>query len=182
MKTKVLSYAEPEKFQVLIDHLVNVTADYLIKQIDAGAEAVQIFDSWAGALDPIGFKKWSIEPTKRIVELIHVEHPDVPIIGFPKGAGYNYISYAKETGITALGLDQHVRTDWAARELQSLLPVQGNLDPFVVMAGGDAMRRAVDEIKNNLGGGAYIFNLGHGIHKDTPVAHVGALVEMIREG
>ena len=182
MKTKVMSYAEPEKFQILIDHLVNTTSDYLIKQIDAGAEAVQIFDSWAGALDPISFQKWSVEPTKRIVELIHVEHPDIPVIGFPKGAGYNYISYAKETGVTALGIDQHVPTQWAAKELQSLLPVQGNLDPFVVMAGGDVMARAIDEIKHNLGNGAYIFNLGHGIHKDTPVAHVEELVKMIREG
>ncbi len=180
MKTKLMSYQDPEAFSALINMLVEATASYLINQINAGAEAVQIFDSWAGALDPDGFKRWCVRPTQQIVELVRAAHPHVPIIGFPKGAGYNYISYAQNTGVTALGLDQHVPTDWAARALQSLLPVQGNLDPFVLMTGGDAMVMAVEKIKGDLQGGAYVFNLGHGINKDTPVENVEALVEMIR--
>jgi len=181
MKTKLMAYREPEKFLKLIDLLVSATAKYLINQINAGAEAVQIFDSWAGALDPEGFKRWSVEPAKKIVELVRAVYPDVPIIGFPKGAGYNYLSYAKNTGITALGIDQHVSMDWVSDVLQPILPVQGNLDPFVLMAGGDALSCAIHKIKNDLKNGPYIFNLGHGIHKDTPVEHVEQAVKLIRE-
>lgn len=180
MKTKLMAYQDPEGFAALINMLVEATATYLINQINAGAEVVQIFDSWAGALDSDGFKRWCVQPTRQIVEMVRAVHPHVPIIGFPKGAGYNYISYARDTGVTALGLDQHVPTDWAARALQSLMPVQGNLDPFVLMAGGDALTMAVEKVKGDLSGGAYVFNLGHGIHKDTPVEHVEALVKMIR--
>ncbi len=180
MATKLMAYREPEKFGALIDLLVEATASYLIKQIQAGAEVVQIFDSWAGALDPDGFKRWCIEPTRKIVEHIRAAYPHIPIIGFPKGAGYNYVSYAQNTGITALGIDQHVSTQWAARALQNQMPVQGNLDPFVLMAGGDALTMAVERIKNDLSGGAYVFNLGHGIHKDTPVEHVEQMVKLIR--
>ncbi|MEZ5815311.1 MAG: uroporphyrinogen decarboxylase [Alphaproteobacteria bacterium] len=182
MKVKLMAYRDPEGFGALIDMLVEATATYLINQIKAGAEAVQIFDSWAGALDADGFKRWCIQPTRRIVEMVRDAYAHVPIIGFPKGAGYNYLSYVQGTGVTALGLDQHVPTDWAVRALQTLCPVQGNLDPFALMAGGDAMALAVEKIMGDLSGGAYVFNLGHGIHKDTPVEHVEALVKMIRGG
>ncbi len=181
MNTKLMAYREPEKFQKLIDLLVEVTADYLCKQIEAGAEAVQIFDSWAGALDQFAFGRWSIAPTKQIVNRIHVKHPDVPIIGFPKGAGTNYPWYCKETGISAVGLDQHVCSAWAKAELQSYCPVQGNLDPFVLLAGGDELDIQVREILDDLSDGAFVFNLGHGIHKDTPIAHVERVVKIIRE-
>lgn len=180
MKTKIMAYHEPEKLSALIDILVEATAIYLINQIKAGAEAVQIFDSWAGALDPDEFEKWSIQPAKRIVEKIRAEYPDVPIIGFPKGAGYKYISYAKNTGITALGIDQHVPTDWIASSLQPMLPVQGNLDPFALMAGGNALKKAAEKIISDLDKGPFVFNLGHGIHKDTPIEHVEQLIKIIR--
>lgn len=180
IKTKLMAYREPEKFQMLIDLLVSSTAKYLIQQIHAGAEAVQIFDSWAGALDPEGFRKWSIDPTRSIVELVRAEYTDIPIIGFPKGAGHHYLSYAKETGVTALGVDQYVSTNWVSKDLQPLLPVQGNLDPFALMAGGDALIQAIRRIKNDLKDGPYVFNLGHGIHKDTPIVHVELAVKEIR--
>ncbi|MCB1721727.1 MAG: uroporphyrinogen decarboxylase [Alphaproteobacteria bacterium] len=180
LKTKLMSYQEPEKFSALIDLLVEATATYLINQITAGAEAVQIFDSWAGALDAQSFKRWCIKPTRQIVEMVRAAHPHVPIIGFPKGAGYNYLSYAQETGVSALGLDQHVPGDWAACALQSLCPVQGNLDPAILMAGGDTMVLTVEQILNSLSDGPFVFNLGHGIHKDTPVENVEQLVKLIR--
>ena len=180
MKTKLMSYQDPENFGRLMSMLVESTATYLINQINAGADAVQIFDSWAGALDAQSFRRWSIEPTRPSVELVKSVHPSVPIIGFPKGAGHGYLRYAQETGVSALGLDQHVSTDWAARVLQPLLPVQGNLDPFVLMAGGDALTLAVERIKSDLSGGPFVFNLGHGIHKDTPPEHVEMLVKLIR--
>ena len=160
MKTKLMAYQDPEGFSALMNMLVEATATYLINQINAGAEAVQIFDSWAGALDADGFKRWCVQPTRQIVEMIRAAHPHTPIIGFPKGAGYNYLSYAHNTGVTAIGLDQHAPTDWAARALQSLVPVQGNLDPFVLMAGGDALVLAVEKIMSDLSGGPFIFNLG----------------------
>ena len=180
MKTKLMSYQQPDQFQALINMLVEATATYLINQINAGAEAVQIFDSWAGALDAQNFKRWSIEPTRQIVEMVRGVHPHVPIIGFPKGAGYNYIEYAQNTGVTALGLDQHVSTSWAARALQTLCPVQGNLDPFALMAGGDQMILAAEKIIGDLSGGPFVFNLGHGINKDTPIEHVETLVKFIK--
>ncbi len=180
LKTKLMAYQDPQGFGALINMLVEATATYLINQINAGAEVVQIFDSWAGALDADGFKRWCVQPTRQIVEMVRAAHPHVPIIGFPKGAGYNYLAYAQNTGVTALGLDQHVPTDWAARALQSLMPVQGNLDPLALMAGGDVMALAVEKIKGDLSVGAFVFNLGHGIHKDTPVEHVEALVKMIK--
>ena len=179
--TILMSYREPEKFKALMDMLVEATATYLINQINAGAEAVQIFDSWAGALDAQNFKRWCIEPARQIVNHIRDVHPHVPIIGFPKGAGYRYLEYAQNTGITALGIDHHVSTSWAARALQPLMPVQGNLDPFVLMAGGDQMIMAAEKICSDLSGGPFVFNLGHGINKDTPIAHVEALVKFLKE-
>jgi len=179
--TKTWAYRDPEGFSQLIDLLVESTAHYLIKQIDAGAQTVQLFDSWAGALDPFGFRKWAIEPAKQIVKLVKNSHPHTPIIGFPRGAGQNYLAYAQETGVDALGLDTSIDTRWAARALQSQLPVQGNLDPICVLAGGDALTLAVEKIIGDLGEGSFIFNLGHGIHKDTPVEHVEMLVKLIRE-
>ncbi|HOO52248.1 MAG TPA: uroporphyrinogen decarboxylase, partial [Alphaproteobacteria bacterium] len=176
LRTKLMSYQEPEKFSALIDLLVEATATYLINQITAGAEAVQIFDSWAGALDAQSFERWCIKPTQQIVEMVRAHHPHVPIIGFPKGAGYNYLSYAQDAGVSALGLDPHVPSDWAKCALQMLCSLQGNLDPAVLMAGGDAMVMAVEKILADLSSGPFVFNLGHGIHKDTPVEHVEQLV------
>ena len=180
LNVKKMAYADPENFSKLIDLLVEATSSYLIKQISAGAEAVQLFDSWAGVLDPDQFRRWVIEPTRRIVKLVREIHPHTPIIGFPKGAGPNYLVYVQDTGVTALGLDAQVSTKWAARALQPLVPVQGNLDPICLLAGGDSLILAIERIIADLKEGPFIFNLGHGINKDTPPEHVEILVNTIR--
>ncbi|HBR68948.1 MAG TPA: uroporphyrinogen decarboxylase [Rhodospirillaceae bacterium] len=177
---KKMAYSDPQTFAALIDLLVESTAHYLIRQVEAGAEALQIFDSWSGVLDSDEFRKWVIQPTKQIVDLVRDSYPQIPIIGFPKGAGYNYMAYAEGTGVNVLGLDSQVPTKWAARVLQPLKPVQGNLDPIALLAGGDAMKLAAERIIADLSSGPFVFNLGHGIHKDTPVEHVEQLVKMIR--
>ena len=180
MKTKLFAYQQPDLFDELIEILTNSTAQYLINQVEAGAEALQIFDSWAGALDAESFEKYSIEPIKKIISLVREKYPDIPIIGFPKGAGTGLIKFAKQTGITAIGLDSQTHPQWAAQNLQSLMPVQGNLDPMMLMAGGEKMQKAAALIMENFTSKPYIFNLGHGIHKDTPIAHVEKLVETLR--
>ena len=179
-KTKIWAYQNPESFQRLIDILVDATANYLVAQIDAGAEAVQLFDSWAGALDEAGFYRWSLAPAKALVAKVKERHPTVPIIGFPRGVGPLYVDYATETGVDAVSLDQGLPVAWAAKELQPHVTVQGNLDPMALLAGGDALDTAVDHILENLSGGPFIFNLGHGIIKETPPDHVTRLVERIR--
>ncbi len=179
-KTKIWTYRDPDSFQRLIDILVDATADYLVAQIDAGADAVQLFDSWAGALDEAGFRRWSLEPAKAIVERVRARHPDVPIIGFPRAAGPLYMDYAAETGVTAVSLDQGLPAEWAARTLPRDVVTQGNLDPMALLAGGAALDRAVDHILQAFDGRPHIFNLGHGIIKETPPDHVERLVARIR--
>ena len=164
-----------------MDMLVEASAAYLINQINAGAEAVQIFDSWAGALDAQSFRKWVIQPTRQIVDLVRDAHPNVPIIGFPRCAGQNYLAYVQDTGVTAVGLDPSVDTKWAARTLQPIVPVQGNLDPMCLYAGGDALIMTAEKIISDFKDGPFVFNLGHGINKDTPVEHVEMLVQLIRD-
>lgn len=178
---KTLAYRDPQGFSVLMEILVESTAQYLIRQIESGAESVQIFDSWAGILDSHQFHSWVIHPTRDIVRLVKSACPHIPVIGFPRAAGQNYLTYAQETGVDALGLDPGINPQWAARALQPLLPVQGNLDPLCLLAGGDALKLAAEKIIRDLSGGPFIFNLGHGIHKDTPVAHVEMLVNIIKE-
>lgn len=181
LSVKKLAYTDPQGFGELIDMLVESSAQYLINQINAGAEAVQIFDSWAGALDAQSFRRWVIEPTKQIVRLVRATHPHVPIIGFPRCAGQKYMDYIQDTGVTAVSLDQSVDTRWAARALQPLCPLQGNLDPTALMVGGDALILAAEKIIGDLKDGQFVFNLGHGIHKETPPEHVETLVNFIRE-
>lgn len=172
---------ESDRFGSIIDVLIDTTAQYLIRQIEAGAEAVQIFDSWSGLLKAEEFKQWSIEPAQKIVQKIRDVHPAIPIIGFPRLAGKeNYRSYAQKTGVTAVGLDQSIDTKWAADELQTILPVQGNLDPDILKS-GEGLVDAATQILDDLSGGPFVFNLGHGIDKDTPIAHVELLVKTIRE-
>ncbi|MEO5368374.1 MAG: uroporphyrinogen decarboxylase [Magnetococcus sp. WYHC-3] len=181
-KTKLMAMQNSEEFSALIDILVESTSSYLIEQANAGAEALQIFDSWAGVLDDAGFEKFSIAPIRRIVENVRAIHAHVPIIGFPRGATPgNCVKFAKHSGVTALGLGQDIAPDWAASNLQPLLPVQGNLDPTVLMAGGDILKSATKNIITALSGGPFVFNLGHGVHKDTPVEHVEQLVKIIRD-
>ncbi|MBK9586094.1 MAG: uroporphyrinogen decarboxylase [Alphaproteobacteria bacterium] len=181
LEIKKLAYQHPELLEKLMDLLVEGTAAYLIRQVKAGAEVLQIFDSWAGIVDAQQFKKWVSVPTRKIVDLVREAYPQVPIIGFPRGAGVNYISYLQDTGVNALSLDPQIETKWAVRVLQSSVPVQGNLDPVCLMAGGDALILAVEKIVHDFAGGPFVFNLGHGIHKDTPVENVELLVNTLRE-
>ena len=178
---KKLAYQDEQALVGLFELLIESSAQYLIDQINAGAEAVQIFDSWAGALDAQSFRKWVIQPTRQIVDLVKNAHPSVPIIGFPRCAGQNYLTYVQDTGVSAVGIDPSVDTQWAARSLQPLVPVQGNLDPICLMAGGDALVMAAEKIIGDLKNGNFVFNLGHGINKDTPVENVELLVKLIKE-
>lgn len=177
--SKSFALADAKNFAKLIEVLVEATSDYLTAQIDAGAEALQLFDSWAGVLGEPEFRRWVIEPTRAIVARVKKKNPDVPIIGFPRGAGMLYADYARETGVNALSLDPGVPLV-LARALQARLPVQGNLDPQILVAGGDAMRRGVETILAALGEGPFVFNLGHGIVPETPPEHVAELVRIVR--
>lgn len=174
-----MAYAEPERFGAIIDAIVAATVPYLIGQIDAGVDAVQLFDSWAGSLSPQQFTRWVIAPNKAIVEQIRAARPGVPIIGFPKGAGAKLVDYARETGVDALGLDETIDPAWADTALPKGLPVQGNLDPLVLIAGGKALDDAVDSILAAFRGRPHIFNLGHGITPETPIAHVEHMLKRL---
>lgn len=180
MHVKKMAYGDPKGFSTLIEILVESVSAYLIKKIDAGAEVVKIFDSWAGVLDAHEFMKWVVKPTREIVNHVKSMRPHVPIIGFSRAAGYNYLPYAQETGISAIAIDSMFPTRIAARTLQTLMPVQGNLDPVCLLAGGDAMALSVEKIIADLGQGPFIFNLGHGVHKDTPPEHVMALANILK--
>jgi len=161
--------------------LAEAAASHLSAQIEAGAEAVQIFDSWAGLLAGEEFRRWVIAPTQRIVESLKREHPQTPIIGFPRNAGDMIGAYFAETGVNAVSLDQGARLD-RAHEQQAHGPVQGNLDPVLLVAGGARMEKAVRDILDALGSGPFVFNLGHGILPETPVEHVTRLGELLRGG
>ena len=177
--TRLFAYREPEAFLELLGTLADVSADYLIRQVDAGADAVQIFDSWSGVLDEVSFERFCVEPVSRIVKKVRAVHRDVPIIGFPKGAGSNYAQYREKTGVTALGLDWSVPVS-QAQSLQAGGAVQGNLDPMRLVAGGEALREGIDTILETLGHGPLVFNLGHGIVPQTPVEHVEAMIARVR--
>ncbi len=179
-KTKQWAYGQPQVFQALIDQLVESSAAYLIAQIDAGAEAVQIFDSWAGVLPEEEFRRWVMAPIAAMVEKVKAAHPTVPVIGFPRGAGLLYEDFAREVGCDAVSLDTTVPLEWAAKVIQPLVTVQGNLDPIHLVTGGEAMDRAIDRILNVLGRGPFVFNLGHGITPPTPPENVARLAERIR--
>jgi uroporphyrinogen decarboxylase len=174
------AYADPAAFAEIVEAIAAMTIDYLSGQIRAGAEAVQLFDSWAGSLSPDQFERWVIAPNARIVAGLKALHPETPIIGFPKGAGAKLAAYARETGVDALGLDETIDTVWAARELPPHMPLQGNLDPLALLAGGAALEKAVGRILSDLEGRPHIFNLGHGIIKETPIAHVEQLLALVR--
>ena len=175
-----LAYREPERFGRLIDAIVEQTVTYLLGQIRAGVQAVQLFDSWAGSLSPDQFDRWVIGPNRAIVERLHHHAPDVPVIGFPKGAGAKLVRYAREVGADAIGLDETLDPEWADEALPRGLPVQGNLDPMLLLAGGDALDAATLRIRCAFAGRPHIFNLGHGISQHTPVAHVERLIAAVR--
>ena len=177
---RTMAYRDPAGFQAIVDAIVAVTIEYLSGQIAAGAEAVQLFDSWAGSLAPEQFERWVIAPTSTIADAIRSRHPDVPVIGFPKGAGAKLPAYARETGVDAVGLDETIDPAWAMRQLPEGLPVQGNLDPLLLLAGGDELERQAQWILEAFAGRPHVFNLGHGIDKETPIGHVERLLEIVR--
>ena len=180
-ETRRLAYRDRARFQALIDRIVVVTVDYLSGQIEAGAQAVQLFDSWSGSLAPAEFERWVIAPTADIVGRLMVRHGDVPIIGFPKGAGAKLAAYAAETGIDAVGLDETIDPAWADAMLPVGMPVQGNIDPLALIAGGAALRDSIERLRAAFESRPHIMNLGHGILPDTPIEHVEELIRMVRE-
>lgn len=177
---RLLAYRDPELFQMLIDLLVDAVAQHLARQIQAGAEAVQIFDSWAGPLPEGEFERWCVSPVTRIVANLKARHPDVPVIGFPRGIAGGFPAYAETTGIDAISLDTATRLGTARRDVPGALATQGNLDPLVLLAGGVALEQAIDALLAASAGSRHIVNLGHGILPPTPIAHVERLVERVR--
>ncbi len=179
-ETRRLAYTDPAAFGSLIDRIAEVTVEYLCGQIEAGAEAVQLFDSWAGTLSPAQFERWVVQPNAAIVKAVKARHPAVPIIGFPKGAGAKLVRYAEGTGVDAVGLDETVDSVWANAALPEGLPVQGNLDPLALISGGRSLDEAVAAIRAAFPARPHIFNLGHGILQETPVEHVHQLLKGLR--
>jgi len=178
--TRAMAYRDPAAFQAIIDAIVAVTVDYLAGQVAAGAEAVQLFDSWAGSLAPAEFERWVIAPNAAIVAALRQRFPDLPIIGFPKGAGEKLPAYARETGVNALGLDETIDPLWAAKTLPAGLPVQGNLDPLLLLAGGAELERQALRVLDAFADRPHVFNLGHGIGQHTPIEHVEQLLALVR--
>ncbi|MFC3226070.1 uroporphyrinogen decarboxylase [Marinibaculum pumilum] len=180
VQARLFAYREPAAFQSLIDRLTETTIAYLEAQIAAGAEAVKLFDSWSGALAPAEFRRWCQLPAARIVATLHARHPDVPVIGFPRGCGGLLTEYAASTGVDVIALDTGTDPAWADRVLPPGLPVQGNLDPLALIAGGGALEQAVAGILAALGNRPHVFNLGHGILPQTPPDNVAALLRLLR--
>lgn len=178
---RLFAYRHPEAFDALLALLADVSAEYLIAQLVAGADAVQIFDSWSGVLDEDMFRRACVRPVKNMVDKVRAARPDARIIGFPKGAGTLYDTYRRETGVSALGLDWSVPVS-QAKLLQRQGPVQGNLDPMRLVAGGMALDDGVARILESLGRGPLIFNLGHGITPEAPIAHMEQMIKRVRRG
>jgi uroporphyrinogen decarboxylase len=178
---RLLAYRDEKTFQHLIDLLVEVSAEYLVNQVKAGARVLQIFDSWAGTLPEDEFARWCIAPTKTLVERVKAKMPQTPVIGFPRGTGVLAERYVKETGVDAVSCGTSEPLAWMER-LQRLVPVQGNLDPVLLLAGGPELDRRVASILAALGSGPFIFNLGHGILPETPIEHITRLVSLVKAG
>jgi len=179
---KQWALSDPDGFQPLMDLLTTAVIQFLGRQIEAGAEAVQLFDTWAGVLPDALFDRWCVKPATAIISALKAQYPDVPVIAFPRGAGLSYNGFAEATGADCIGLDSTVPLDWAARNLQGGLGrcVQGNLDPHLLIAGGPALHAGTERILRGLSGGPFVFNLGHGIVKTTPIEHITAVVEQVR--
>ncbi|WP_395392469.1 uroporphyrinogen decarboxylase [Novosphingobium sp. BL-8A] len=179
-ETRAMAYRDPAAFQEIIQAIVGVTVEYLSGQIQAGAEAVQLFDSWAGSLSPAQFEQWVIAPNAAIVEAVKARHPETPIIGFPKGSGEKLPAYARETGVDAVGIDETIDPIWAARELPQGMPVQGNLDPLLLLAGEAELESQTLRVLDAFADRPHVFNLGHGIGQFTPIENVEALLAIVR--
>ena len=179
---RLLAYRDPARLQAICDAIIDTSITYLRGQINAGAEAVQLFDSWAGSLAPDEFERWVVAPNAAITAAIKQSHPDIPVIGFPKGAGAKLPAYARETGVDAIGLDETVDPAWAHANLPEGMPVQGNFDPLLLEAGGPTIAKRAKTIINAFQDRPHIFNLGHGIGQFTPIAHVEQLLATVRNG
>jgi uroporphyrinogen decarboxylase len=177
---RMMAYRYPDAFAKIIDTIVESSAQYLLGQLKAGADALQIFDTWAGVLPPREFQRWSVEPTRRIVEGVRKQAPGAKIIGFPRGAGALLPSYVDATGVDAVSIDWAAEPSLIRSKVQSRVAVQGNLDPLVLIAGGAALDRSIDDVLSNFAESRLIFNLGHGIQPETPIAHVEQMVRRVR--
>lgn len=177
---RTVAYENPEFFQKLMDILVEASIDYLSRQVDAGAEVLQLFDSWAGSLPVDQFERWVIEPTIKIVNALRAKYPHVPIIGFPRGAGPLYTRYVEALDIQGVSIDETIDPKWARDHLPSNVTVQGNVDSLALMAGGDALKRQVDAVFEAWSGRPFVVNLGHGIQQFTPVEHVEQFIKLVR--
>ncbi|MEM6476676.1 MAG: uroporphyrinogen decarboxylase [Pseudomonadota bacterium] len=177
---RLLAYRDPVLMQTIVDAIIDVSVGYLRGQIDAGAEAVQLFDSWAGSLAPDEFERWVVAPNAVITAAIKQSHPDTPVIGFPKGAGAKLPAYASETGVDAIGMDETLDPAWVHANLPANMPVQGNLDPLLVEAGGPALPARVRMVLDAFEDRPHVFNLGHGIGQFTPIGHVEQLLAAVR--
>ncbi len=179
-KTRAWAFSDPDGFDALIRRLVDTTVDYLAMQVEAGADAVQLFDSWAGALPADGIERWSLAPCIAIATRLRERYPELPVIVFPRAVGPAAAWYAASGTFACVGIDSSIPPAWAAETLQPHAAVQGNLDPLVLRAGGEALRSSALSIQRALQGGRHIFNLGHGVVPDTSPEHVAELVRLIR--
>jgi uroporphyrinogen decarboxylase len=174
------AYRDPNGFGDLIEKLVEASASYLVRQLEAGVDAVQIFDTWAGVLPAQEFHQWCIEPIQKIIAKVRHHVANAKVIGFPRGAGTTLLRYVQDVPVDAIGLDWTVDPAFAREHIQPHVPVQGNLDPLVLLAGGTALDRSVDTILKAFSGRPFIFNLGHGILPQTPTAHVEQMLARVR--
>ena len=179
---RMMAYRHPDAFAKIVDALVESSIPYLVSQLKAGADVLQIFDTWAGVLPPREFARWSIEPTRRIVEGVRQQIPGAKIIGFPRGAGAQLPGYVAATGVDGVSIDWAAEPSLIRERVQSRVAVQGNLDPLALIAGGAALDSAVDDVLANYADGRLIFNLGHGIQPETPIAHVEQMLKRVRGG
>ena len=180
VEVRRFAYTDPQAFSALIDRLVVVTGDYLCRQVRAGAEVIQIFDSWAGVLSPAAFARWVVEPTRQLVSRLRQDAPGTPVIGFPRGCGAHLNAYVQATGVGAVSLDTNQPLPWARQSLAPATVLQGNLDPVVLMLGGAGLDAEIDAILETMSGVPFIFNLGHGVLPETPPDHVGHVVDRVR--
>ena len=179
-KVKSWAYRDDKSFNTLIKIVTRATIDHLSAQIDHGADAVKLFDSWAGVLSPSQFEKWVIKPTKDIVDAINVKYPTVKVIGFPKGAGHQFIDYVNKTGVDVVAIDTSVNPSWAVKELDKQVVIQGNMDPISLLVGGEPMLNQASSIVRNMRERPHVFNLGHGVLPETPPENVEALAQFLR--
>ncbi|MEO1093003.1 MAG: uroporphyrinogen decarboxylase [Pseudomonadota bacterium] len=179
--TRSFAARDPAAFAMLVDRLEQAIVAYLGRQIEAGAEVVKLFDSWAGVLSPEGFQRWSTAPIGRIVEAVRARHPQVPVIAFPRGAGAGYLDFADTVSCQGLALDTSVPRPWAAQSLPARVTLQGNLDPVALLVGGDQLDEAVDRIVADFAGRPHVFNLGHGVMQPTPPENVTRLLRRLQE-